>query len=57
MTEGLECLFNLEQIEKYIPFIDPNSEKSYIQQEGEYLIREIDNYSKMVQKRIQEEST
>lgn len=39
MTEGLECLFNLEQIEKYIPYIDPNSERSYIQQEGEYLIR------------------
>lgn len=25
MTEGLECLFNLDHIEDYIPFIDPNS--------------------------------
>lgn len=31
MTEGLECLFNMENVEKYIPFIDPNHEKSYIQ--------------------------
>lgn len=39
MTEGLESLFNLENIEKYIPYIDSNDAHSYVLEEGEYLIR------------------
>ena len=55
MTVGLESVFNLENIEQYIPFIDPNDSHSYVLEEGEYLIREIDNYSKVIEQRIEED--
>ena len=55
MTEGLESIFSLENIEKYVPYIDPNDAHSYVLEEGEFLVREIDNYSKTVNQRFEED--
>jgi hypothetical protein len=53
MTEGLESLFNLEDLEKYIPYIDKNDAQGYLGQEGELLVKEIDNYCKVMRLKME----
>lgn len=40
---------------EYIPYIDENSSSGFIHKEGEYLVLEIDNYFRNVQKKIESE--
>lgn len=43
MSSGVDDIFNLENIGHYIDYIDKESPSSYIINEGEYLLVEIDN--------------
>jgi hypothetical protein len=44
MSNGVDDIFNLENIGYYIDYIDKESANSFIINEGEYLLVEIDNF-------------
>ena len=56
MSNGVDDIFNLENIGQYINYIDKESPHSFIINEGEYLLLEIDNYYKQKIQAIEDEA-
>ena len=55
MEKGVSDLLRMENIEEYLDFVDEDSPKSYLNKEGEYLLIEIDNHSRTINKHIETE--
>jgi hypothetical protein len=55
ISQGAADIFRLDNIDRYIDYVDENNPRSYVNKEGEYLIAEIDSYSKALKKRMNNE--
>jgi hypothetical protein len=55
ISQGAADIFRLDNIDRYIDYVDENNPRRYVNKEGEYLIAEIDSYSKALKKRMNNE--